>query len=262
VRVLVTFAVDAEFAPWRKLRDFRKEELIGGGHADKAIAVYRTECEGNFLDIGFTGIGWRGLNLGLQHLLTRKPNVWISSGLAGALRESAQLGDVIAPRAVLMETNSPEPRLDCMNVDQQLHELAVGLGAKDADSLLTTRRVLTKAIEKKTHDAKATLVDMESFWALKEANKLGMRTLVIRAISDRADENLPIDFNRVLSEANQVSIPRILFQLAKTPFELPAMIRFGKQSRRAAESLTDFLEGYVQSLARANSPAVSEVAAQ
>ncbi len=262
MRVLVTFAVDAEFAPWRRLRDFRKEELWGGGHADKAIAVYRSEHEGNFLDVGFTGIGWRGVNQGLKHLLEKKPNIWISSGLAGALRESAQLGDVIAPRAVLTEANSPESLLNCIKVDQQLHEFAVHFGARDSDSLLTTGRVLTKAVEKRARAAKASLVDMESFWALKEANKLGMRTLVIRAISDRADDNLPIDFNRVLSEGNHVSIPRILLQLAKTPFELPAMIRFGKQSRRAAESLTAFLERYVQFLAQVNSPVVPGVAAQ
>jgi hypothetical protein len=80
---------------------------------------------------------------------------------------------------------------------------------------------------------------------VKEGYAWGARGVAIRAISDRADENLPIDFNRTISSDSRVSIPRVLAEVAKSPSTLGALIRFGKQSRSAAEALARFLEIYV-----------------
>ncbi len=47
---------------------------------------------------------------------------------------------------------------------------------------------------------------MESFEIVKEAVAWGARCVVIRAISDSAKEELPIDFNLTLSGEKQVSV--------------------------------------------------------
>jgi len=72
---------------------------------------------------------------------------------------------------------------------------------------------------------------------------------VIRAISDSATEDLPINFNLTLSEHKEVSLSKVLGQLAKNPMALPALIRFGKQSKRAGALLAEFLESYLPDLA-------------
>src|SRR6266436_693778 len=249
MRILITFAVEAEFAPWKRMHEFRKEELLSGGHAQGASAVYRTQVGNVYLDVGFTGIGWSGVNQGLDHLLSKKPDVWISSGLAGALRDSLQLSDVIAPHAVLSKTSAESPT-DRLEVDKELRELALNTGAKAAECLLTTCRVLTLAVEKKAQGSAAELVDMESFDVIREARKRGSRGVIIRAISDSADEDLPIDFNDILSRRRQVSLPRVLLRLAKNPLATPRLIRFGKQSRKAAQSLALFLDSYVFQIAQ------------
>jgi len=106
-------------------------------------------------------------------------------------------------------------------------------------------------------------VDMESFEIVKSASAWGARSVVIRAISDAATEDLPINFNLTLSAQNGVSLPKVLMQLAKNPLALPSLIRFGRQSKLAGALLAEFLESYLQSLAgREAAKGVSEVAAR
>ena len=92
---------------------------------------------------------------------------------------------------------------------------------------------------------RAQLVDMESFEVVREAVAWGAKGVVIRAISDAATEDLPINFNLALSAKNEVSVGRVVLQLLKNPLALPGLIRFGQQSRHAGARLAAFLEAYV-----------------
>ena len=69
--------------------------------------------------------------------------------------------------------------------------------------------------------------------------------MVVRAVSDSAKEDLPIDFSLTLSKRNEISVAKVVVQLLKNPLALPALVRFGNQSRQAAERLARFLDGYV-----------------
>src|SRR5882724_9815037 len=94
MKVLVTFAVEAEFAPWRRLRRFRRSARTGVSSYEATLAETKIEvvltgigkaaCEGAFIAIGF--------------LEGREPDFVISSGLAGALRSGLSPGDLVAPR--------------------------------------------------------------------------------------------------------------------------------------------------------------------
>jgi hypothetical protein len=91
----------------------------------------------------------------------------------------------------------------------------------------------------------------------------GARGVVIRAVSDAATEDMPINFNLTLSEKKEVSLSKVLVQLLKNPLALPALIRFGAQSKRAGALLATFLESYLQDLAgREIAKRVSETAAR
>jgi hypothetical protein len=102
---------------------------------------------------------------------------------------------------------------------------------------------------------------MESFEIVKEACAWGARSVVIRAVSDAFDEDLPIDFNRTLSKDSQVSVTKVVLQLIGNPFVLPALLRFGKQSRKAAEGLVNYLDKYVSKVSDTQSLASSRVEA-
>ena len=244
MRVLVTFALDAEFAPWRKLRTFTSIDYDG-------LQLWRSRAGNTEITALLTGIGKQASAqaMGLMMAMADEDkhfDVCISSGLAGALCETLAVGDIIAPEALIAESGYEDQPTDELKVDCELRRLALKAGAISADCLFTADRMFVKASEKSACSSRAQLVDMESFEIVKEASAWGARSLVIRAISDSAKEDLPIDFSLALSRRNEISVGKVVVQLLKNPLALPALVRFGKQSRHAAERLAKFLEGYVQ----------------
>lgn len=246
MRVLVTFAVDAEFAPWRKLRPFRSIDYDG-------LRLWRTSVGSTEITALVTGVGTQSAAqaMGLMMRMADENqyfNICISSGLAGALQDTLVPGDIIAPQIIIAESEHADLQSDQLKVDPNLRRQALESGAIAADCLFTSDRVLVKASQKKVCSSRAQSVDMESFDIVKEASAWGARSVVVRAISDSAKEDLPINFNRTLSKSHQVSVIKVVGELVKNPLVLPALLRFGRQSRRAAERLAKFLDEYVQTV--------------
>jgi len=242
MRILVTFAVEAEFAPWRARRTFDHENAEG-------LKLWRSAIGNSEVFVVLTGMGDHSASV--MELIMRVASsnryfdVCVSSGLAGALRREYQLSDIVVGKLLKSSVVHADLGRDWLETDKQLVELALAYGAKSAESFYTAEKVLTTAEQKSLLATKADVVEMESFNVVKEGYAWGARGVAIRAISDLADENLPIDFNRTMSSDNRVSIPRVLAEVAKSPGALGPLIRFGKQSRSAAEALAGFLETYV-----------------
>lgn len=248
MRVLVTFAIEAEFAPWRKLRRFRSIDYDG-------LRLWKTNAGDAQITALLTGVGAQSAAqaMGLMMKMADEDqyfDICISSGLAGALEANLWPGDVIAPQVIIAESQHADVEFDELSVDPDLRRQALEGGAIAADCLLTTDQVLVKASQKGRCSSRAQIVDMESFDIVKEARAWGARSVVVRAISDSAQEDLPINFNQTLSKKHQISVARVILELAKHPLALPALLRFGRQSRRAAERLAKFLDGYVQLVTR------------
>jgi adenosylhomocysteine nucleosidase len=260
MRVLVTFALEAEFAPWRNRHPFVPVRVAG-------LTLYRAqiaEAEVAVLLAGVGGSAGACVTDAMTGLLDRDHgfDVCISSGLAGALRPEHLPGEVLAPRELRSHrvySGIPSGRLAC---DASLVELAGCCGAKIVESFYTAERILISVAEKSALARTADAVEMESFDVVKEACARGARAVAIRAVSDAAGEDLPLDFNRTLAGKGRVNVSKVLFQLARRPQALPQLLRFARQSRRAAESLADCLDRYIEALARQPlAPRFEEVAA-
>lgn len=246
MRVLITFAVDAEFAPWRKRRLFNRIDF-------EDLLLWRTNSEGHEITVLLTGVGEQAATRAMGLMLRMADedkhfDICISSGLAGALQQTLTPGNIIAPRMIRAAFQHADLKSDSLAVDQDLHEFALRQGAKATDCLFTTGQVLLTAKQKAECSAKGQSVDMESFEIVKEACAWGARCVVLRAVSDSADEDLPINFNLTLSKKSRISLGKVILQLARNPSALPALVRFGKQSRKAAEALAIFLDLYVSNL--------------
>jgi adenosylhomocysteine nucleosidase len=246
MRVLVTFAVEAEFAAWQKCRRFNLLDYQG-------LKLRKTKIGDAEVMVLITGVGSQAASLAMDLMMRMADreqyfDVCISSGLAGALCDTLNVGDIVAPKELLAELQHADLGTDRLSVDARLRECALAHGAKSANCLLTTDQVLVKASQKKSCASRAQSVDMESFEIVKEATAWGARSVVVRAVSDSAGEDLPIDFNRTLSGNNDVSLGKVLAEVLKNPLALPALIRFGKQSRQAGEALAEFLEKYLQTI--------------
>lgn len=246
MRVLVTFAVETEFAAWRKRRRFNLFDYQG-------LKLRKTKIGDADVMVLITGVGTQAASRAMDLMLGMADkdlyfDVCVSSGLAGALCEGLHIGDIVTPKELLAEVVHGGSGSGRIAVDSELRQLALQQGAKDTNCLVTTDRVLVKASQKKSCASRAQSVDMESFEVVKQALAWGAKGVVIRAISDSADEDLPIDFNRTLSRQNDVSISKVLGELLKNPLALPALLRFGKQSWQAGEALAGFLEKYLQTI--------------
>src|ERR1700758_4803387 len=99
MRILVTFAVEAEFSPWRKLRRFAKTQGPNGT-ARSGVSCYSAGLGEHNVEAFLTGIGKASGDKLLGQVGTAKPDLVISSGLAGALRSELKPGDVVVPRTM------------------------------------------------------------------------------------------------------------------------------------------------------------------
>ncbi len=252
MKVLVAFAVDAEFAPWRALRDFRRSPVV-------SAPVWESQTGAIELRVVLTGMGpGRAAQAG-SVFLDDRPDVCISSGFAGALRPGHRPGEILAAREVSLAGSGPVVRSD-----ESLYQLALLCGAKPVGRFHTSATVLRSAREKASLGAAADAVEMESFFVLAEAARREVPAVAIRAVSDAADEDLPLDFAQVVNERGAVSLPRLMAQIARSPWSLPGVVRFGRESRRSATLLAGFLERCVGTLAERaeeRSEVVEEVAA-
>ena len=234
MRILVTFAVEAEFAPWRKLRAFRKVR------AEK-MHYFTSDMDGSRIDVLLIGVSGKKPWLEVTgEIYDSEIQLCISSGLAGGLRAEHAIGEILVADKVIA------PQRDiCSFSDTAMLDAAVSVGAKKVSAFYTTDHVVLTSVEKKQLGQLADAVEMESFAVLTEGAMFAEKTVAIRAISDTVDEDLPLDFNRVTDVNGDVSVARILGQIAGAPTSVPALVRFGQRSKAAAESLAKFLERYL-----------------
>src|SRR5260370_41802519 len=215
MRILVTFAVDAEFAPWRKLRGFEKP-------TDGVAEFFAARIGGADVNVLLTGVGGRSAWLEATKIVwDGDVDICISSGLAGALRSEYRIGDVLAAREI--------QAIGWKRVvasDAKLVRLAEEHGARAVNSFYSADRVISLASEKRELGKVADAVEMESGEVLYEAAAFGAKGIAIRGISDAADEDLPLDFNKVMTSAGEVSIPRVLGEVVRHPLSTPALVRF------------------------------------
>jgi adenosylhomocysteine nucleosidase len=91
----------------------------------------------------------------------------------------------------------------------------------------------------------ASLVDMEAAGVARLAQMRGIPFYCVKGISDGYNDQLP-DFNRFITANGQFQLGRFVVFSILRPWQWPALIRMGENSKKAArgiaESLLDFLE--------------------
>ena len=236
MRILVTFAVDAEFTPWRKLRDLQST-VVGG------FEILHAQIGRAAVDFVVTGMGLENAGKGAQAAMSLPHDICIASGFAGALKDAHKVGDVLAARAVQLIGTSKT--IEC---SRNLWMAAQENQAVRVDMFLTSDHVIATAEEKQQLGPFGDAVDMESFATLSVAKEKGLPAVAIRVISDSFAEDMPADIDTTVDEKGRVSVRGVVKHLARHPLQLPALIRLGRQSRTGAEALAHFLEAFIKEL--------------
>jgi adenosylhomocysteine nucleosidase len=237
MKVLITFALANEFAPWRKLRRF---ERVSTGAWDQTYVARVGLCD---VRVVLTGAGRFAAQRAVAHAFDGDPDICIASGLSGSLRPTYAPGEVLAARLV---ADVKDSRL--LHSDAELVARAEVSGATIVEKFLVSDQVISTAHEKSALSASGDAVDMESLYILAAAAQRGIRSVAIRAISDGVDSNLPLDFDTVFNERGAVSIPKVIGQVMRKPGRIPGLLRLANESERAATALAQFLESYIQGI--------------
>jgi nucleoside phosphorylase len=204
--VLVCFAVPQEAKPFLKLiRD----------RTDVVVLV--------------TGIGARNAERAVRKMLGEfSPGRVFSCGFAGALNSQLRIADVV---------------FDIESTDADLGARLQSLGATPA-KFFCAETVATTVAEKAALRARtgADAVEMESKTISEVCRERGIECVTLRAISDSAHENLPLDFNALMTPEHELSSVRIAWAILRAPQRIPALVRLGQNSACAAEQLARFLQ--------------------
>jgi len=206
--------------------------------------IYRKGVGETDILVALTGIGAVRGRRSTSYALQAKPDACISSGLAGGLKEEYVRGEILAATQVA-ELNGK----NVVRCDAELVARAKAAGARVVERFLTSPSVVSASAEKKTLGAQGDAVEMESAGVLAAASAVNIPAVAIRVISDDASQDLPVDFNRVISAKGKLRPVRLLGSIAAEPAKLRGLLQLAGDSKKASAALADFLDRYIADLA-------------
>ncbi len=187
-----------------------------------------------------TGMGQDHALEAAKKFLADKPDLCISTGLAGSLRSEHCPGDILAAR-LISEVGEPV----AVASHTELLAMAVDCGARQIECLATSKTIVARAEQKRQLANQAEAVEMESFAILAEAARYGVPAVAIRAVSDTLDFDMPYEFERARDAQGQIRVMGVLSQVLRKPAGLPDLLRLTRDCRFASKCLAIFLDDYV-----------------
>ena len=196
---LVCFALEEEAAPFRK---------IAAGQAGLSILV--------------TGIGRKNAEAAVRdNLAGHAPDRVFTCGFAGGLNPALVVGDV-----VFFTENEP------------LRAQLANAGARAATCFCAPRIAVTAADKQELRRTTgADAVEMESGAIQEVCRGRGIPCATVRAISDTADADLPLDFNQMAKADLSLDFGKLARALARSPGRIGALLQLQRQCNIAAAAL-------------------------
>jgi hypothetical protein len=222
---LLFFALPQEAAAFVKLGRRRGWPLRPTAPPVPRHALQRFVSPG--LEVWVTGMGpENALRSGDAALQTGRPVRVFTCGVAGALNLEAQVG------WVFHEADPGFPGIDRLQST-----------ASNPGRMVTRDRVVVTQFEKAQLrlETQADLVDMESTVLRDLARARNIPSATVRSVSDTAHGDLVLDFNRIYTVQKTLHPGRLALEIARAPWKIPALIRFGGDAQKACVRLAEVL---------------------
>ena len=182
------------------------------------------------VEILLTGIGERNAAKAIESALdAERPDVVLTCGFAGGLRPGLPVGAVV------------------YDADDALKKALSKVAAVPA-SFHSSSRVASTAVEKRAlrDQTGADAVEMESRIIRRICAQRGIPSATVRVISDSVEQDLPLDFNTLMTSGCEIDYRKVAWALARCPTRLPALLNFQRQTKLAARNLGSTLRSLVR----------------
>jgi adenosylhomocysteine nucleosidase len=151
-------------------------------------------------------------------------DLFVSTGWAGALREELETGRAYRVSGV---------------VDARTGERFGVAGASGVCWLVTSGRIADRVEKRRLAAAYgAGFVDMEAAEVARQARMRGIPFCCVKGVSDGFSDHLP-EFNGFISAKGQFQWVRFILFAMLRPWHWPALLRLGKNSRKAAKGIRE-----------------------
>ena len=207
-KVLVCFAVKEEARAFQRLMGERRE-----------------------VETMLVGVGKRNAERAIRAALaTQRPALVLTCGFAGGLDPDLARDTVVF----------------AADRERDLEPALLATGARPARFHCADRVVATaaekRALREKT-GADAVEMESETICAVCREQKIPCAT--VRVILDTAREDLPLDFNQVMTAEQKMSCGKLGLALMRSPGKVGGLLRLQRQARAAAAKLAEVLANLI-----------------
>ena len=236
---LVCYALKEEAAPFRKI-------AAGGLRDSRPVSIL------------VTGIGRQNAEKSIREFLAgNSPELVFTCGFAGGLNPELEIGDVvfeipscssrgneaqteIGNRQSAIGNKMEPPHVGC-------YDKLIAAGAKPV-KFFCADRIATTAAEKKTlrEQTGADAVEMESAAIHAVCAERGIPCATVRVISDTANEDLPLDFNRLSKPDKSLDFGKLFLAIGKSPGKIGPLMELQRKTKFAAERLAEVLNEIIR----------------
>jgi adenosylhomocysteine nucleosidase len=207
-----------------------------------------------------TGIGAENTEAALKYVIKDySPDLVLSVGFGGALYDGASAGDIVCgDRVFLIPGNiSKRSTPDRMKLDSEEIPDAAAIASRLSDRvqmhvgcILTLERHLEKSVIRKMlpGDLSFPVCDMETYFLARLAKEMALPFLGLRAITDRADEEIPVELLRVTDESGKYRLSLAVGLILRRPQIITHIFRIGKNARAASINLSHAVRALIEVL--------------
>lgn len=235
--IVILGAMDAEIAEFLSVMESRETSVWQG------IEEHRGLIDGHRVLVSKTGVGKAMAAMRSQHFIDKaEPRALLFTGLAGSLKLDIRIGDTVIGRDLVQHDLesvvlglprgqipfsdirflAPDPALLTLGRGYQAPEGRVHLGRICTGDQFITHRQMSSHAYLHTELA-GDAVEMEGAAVALVCSLNRIPWLVVRTISDMADEDAVSNFEEILPRASQNSLAFVRHVLAGIDSGIPAL---------------------------------------
>lgn len=166
------------------------------------------------------GAGFQMARRAAERAVARRATALVSIGVCGALDPALRTGDIV------VDASGGEPRTR--------RTFAKG-------RVVSQDRVAVTAREKRELAGQGIAVEMESAAVRAVAQQYHLNFYSVKAVSDIASDEMPLDFNAYRDAEGRFRKARIACAALARPWVIPRLMHLQKNAAAAAEKLGEFL---------------------